>query len=261
MSIMEQLGALSCDMGIDLQHGMDRRGLMLAKVTNITDPDKFNRVKCLPVGADNTEETDWCYVMAPIGGQECGMFWFPRVDDLVVLAYLNDDPHRPLVIGAIWTTEVKPPYTIQEGKVRDYALRTPSKIELVMHDEDKKHRATLTMPSGTTLTLDDEAQKVEIRDKDSKNALMMDLKGGAVTIKAEKKLELSAGSTKITLEQSGSITMKADQQISEQAANVKIKASAGLNLEGATTAVKASGTMEVSASGPTTVKGAIVKIN
>ena len=91
-----------------------RRGLTLAKVTNVTDPEKFNRVKCLPIGSENTEskeETDWCYVMAPAGGMERGIFWFPRLDDLVVLAYLDDDPHRPLVIGSLWTTEVKPPYT------------------------------------------------------------------------------------------------------------------------------------------------------
>lgn len=77
---------------------------------------------------------------------ERGIFWFPRLDDLVVLAYLDDDPHRPLVIGSLWTTEVKPPYTIEEGKVQEYAMRTPSKIELLMHDEEKKHKVTLTLP-------------------------------------------------------------------------------------------------------------------
>ena len=71
MSIAEQLDSFSCEMGMGLRRGMDRRGLTLAKVTNVTDPEKFNRVKCLPIGSENTEskeETDWCYVMAPAGG-------------------------------------------------------------------------------------------------------------------------------------------------------------------------------------------------
>ena len=83
MSIAEQLDSLFRESGAGLQREMDRRGPTLARVTNVTDPEKFNRVKCLPVGSENTEETDWCYVMAPMGGKECGQFFFPNVNDLV----------------------------------------------------------------------------------------------------------------------------------------------------------------------------------
>ena len=56
MSIAEQLGSLSREMGMEMRRGMDRHGLTLAKVTNVTDPDKFNRVKCLPVGSEGEKE-------------------------------------------------------------------------------------------------------------------------------------------------------------------------------------------------------------
>lgn len=261
MSIAEQLDALSREMGIGMRREMDRRGLTLAKVTNVTDPEKFNRVKCLPVGAGNDEETDWCYVMTPAGGMERGLFWFPRVDDLVVLAYLDDDPHRPMVLGALWTTEVKPPYTIQDGKVQEYSLRTPSKIELLMHDEEKKHKATLTMPSGTTLLLDDENQKVEVKDKEGKNAVLLDLKGGNMTLKAESKMELAVGNATLTMEKNGNITVKGNGKLAMQGANVEAKATASMSLQGATAQVKSNGTLDLSASGPATLKGAMVKIN
>ena len=55
MSIAEQLDSLSREMGMGLRRGMDRRGLTLAKVTNVTDPEKFNRVKCLPIGVPEAE--------------------------------------------------------------------------------------------------------------------------------------------------------------------------------------------------------------
>lgn len=263
MSIAQQLDTLAREMGAGMRRGMDRSGLTLAKVTNVTDPDKFNRVKCLPVGSQNAEETDWCYVMTPAGGKERGIFWFPRVDDLVVLAYLDDDPHRPLVIGSLWTTEVAPPYPIQDGKVLDYSMRTPSKIELLMHDEDKKHKVTLTMPSGATLVLDDEKQAVELKDKDAKNALQMDLKGGAITIKAADKLELDAGngSAVISMDKSGNITLKAKSKVAVEGANVEGKATAGLTLEGATAELKANTSLNMSATGTTTIKGLSVSIN
>lgn len=262
MSIVEQLESLSRET-VGLHHRMDRRGLTLAKVTNITDPDKFNRVKCLPIGSGNAEETDWCYVMAPAGGMERGVFWFPRVDDLVVLAYLDDDPHRPMVLGALWTTEVKPPVAIQDGKVLDYLMRTPSKIELNMHDEEKKHKVTLVMPSGTTLVLDDENEKIQLQDKEGKNALLMDLKGGDITLKSANSIKLDAGDggATITLEKAGNITIQAKSKVAVQAANIEEKASAGLNLQGATAAVKANTTLDLNATGAATLKGLTVSIN
>ena len=184
--------------------------------------------------------------MAPLGGKECGLFLFPQVDDLVVLAYLDEDPHRPIVLGSYWNTERKPPFTVKDGKAQDYCLKTPKKVDLAIHDEDKKQKVTLTMPSGTVLTIDDAAQSVSVKDKGGNNALTMDLKGGNVTLKAKTKLTLSAGQTTITLESSGNITEKGNGTVSIQGSNVKAKANAAINLEGSATAV---------------LKGGIVKIN
>lgn len=261
MNIVEQLDAMMGMASATPGKEMSRSGLTLAKVTNIKDDKKFNRVKCLPIGSANAEETDWCYVMTPMGGKECGMFFFPQVNDLVVLAYLDDDPHRPLVLGGFWNTEVKPPYSVQEGKSEDYSIRTPRKIELLLHDEDKKQKVTLTMPSGTVLMLDDGGEKISLQDKEGNNALTMDLKKGEATLKAKTKLTLAAGSTTMVLESSGNITGKGSAKVALEGANIAAKASGKLDLQGATAAVKASATLDLNASGPATLKGAIVKIN
>lgn len=254
MSLADRLGAVMDSAGGAVPgHEMARSGLTLARVTNIKDDKNFNRVKCLPIGGRPEEETDWCYVMTPMGGKECGLFFFPQVDDLVILAYLDDDPHRPLVLGSFWNTEVKPPYPVQDGTFFEYSIRTPKKTELLFCDEDKKQKVTLTMPSGTVLALDDEKQQVSLQDKDGKNALTMNLKGGEITLKAEKKLILDAGGTQIILEQSGNITLKGNGTVSIKGANIQEEASAGLTLKGAQATLEASG--------PTTVKGAVVKIN
>ena len=241
---------------------MARQGLTLAVVTNITDPDKLNRVKCAPIeNSKSEEETDWCYVMAPLGGRECGQFFFPNVNDLVVLAYLGGDPHRPMVIGSWWNTEVKPPYVIDQGKVYNYTVKTPGGTELLFYDEPGKQKVTLTLPSGTVLKIDDENKAVALQDKSGDNALTMDLNGGAVELKAKTKLVLSAGKTTITLESSGNITQKAGAKVAIEGANIEEKGSAGVKVEGATVDVKANATLNLQASGPATLKGAIVNIN
>lgn len=262
MSIAEELQNVLSAAGGGLDRQMERVGLTLAVVTNVNDEQKLNRVKCLPIETnDNTEETDWCYVMAPLGGQQCGQFFFPNVNDLVVLAYLGGDPHRPMVLGAFWNTEVKPPYTIQDGKVHNYSIKTPTGTELLLYDEPQKQKVTLTLPSGTVLSIDDEAQAVALKDKNGDNALEMDLKGGNITLKAKTKLVLSAGQTTITLESGGNITQKASSKIAMEAANIEEKGNAKVAVQGATVEVKANATLDLQATGPTNVKGAMVNIN
>ena len=256
----ELLGAVG-GAGPNIEQQMQRPGLSLGIVTNVNDEGKLNRVKCLPIENEQVEETDWCYVMAPMGGKQCGQFFFPSVNDLVVLAYLGGDPHRPLVLGAIWNTAVQPPYTIQDGKVYDFSIKTPGGSELHFYDEPKKQKVTLTLPSGTTLSIDDENQAVALRDKEGGNALALDLKGGNVTLQAKTKLTLSAGDTAITLEAAGSMTAKAAKEISVETATLTEEGSAQVNVEGAQVEVKASGTLNLQASGVTTVKGGMVNIN
>lgn len=262
MGIAEEFQAALNASGQTYERRMMRPGLTLATVTNITDPDKLNRVKCLPIENDqNQEETDWCYVMAPMGGNGCGQFFFPNVDDLVVLAYLGGDPHRPMVIGCWWNTQVKPPYVIDQGKILNYSVKTPTGTELLFYDEPGKQKVTLTLPSGTVLKIDDEKSAVAVQDKSGENALTMDLKGGNVELKAKTKLTLAAGSTTVTLESSGNITQKASNKVAISGATIEEKGSAKVAIEGATTEVKANAALTLQASGPASLKGAIVNIN
>ena len=253
MSIADELQAAMGGMGQGLERQMERTGLSLAVVTNVKDEQKLNRVKCLPIENENAEETDWCYVMSPLGGKECGQFFFPSVNDLVVLGYLGGDPHRPIVLGAYWNTEVKPPYIIQDGKVYNFTIKTPSGTELLFYDEPKKQKVTLTLPSGTVLSFDDEAGAVSLKDKKGENALTMDLNGGNVEIKAKTKITLTAGGTSVVLESAGTLTQKAKNKVSVEATTIEETASAQFNAKGGNVSVKGDVT--------TTIQGGIVKIN
>ena len=259
MSIWEELhggvGAFQQD------DEMCRTGLYLAVVTNVNDEEKLNRVKCIPIENDEQEETDWCYVMAPLGGKGCGQFFFPSVNDLVVLAYLGGDPRRPMVLGAYWNTEVTPPYQITEGKVHNYTIKTPSGSELLFYDEPDKQKVTLTLPSGTVLSIDDEKQTVALQDKSGENALTMDLKGGNLELKAKNKLTLLAGRTCVVLEASGNKTQQASGKVAIEAATIEEKGSAKVAVQGTTVEVKADASLNMQASGVTAVKGGMVNIN
>ncbi len=261
MGIAEEFQAALDASGHTFERQMEQPGVTLATVTNITDPDKLNRVKCVPVESENAGETDWCYVMSPLGGAGCGQFFFPNVDDLVVLAYLGGDPHRPLVLGAIWNTQVTPPYIIEDGKVHNYSIKTPGGTELLFYDEPEKQKVTLTLPSGTVLSIDDENKLICLKDQAGENALEMNLEGGEITLKAKTKLTLSAGDTAVVLEQAGNLSQSASSKVSIECATLEGKGSSQVSLQGAAVEVKADSTMTLQSSGPAAVKGAVVNIN
>ncbi len=261
MSIGKQFEDTLNDVGYGMFHQMERSGLSLAVVTNINDDQKLNRVKCLPIENEEKEETDWCYVMAPLGGKGHGQFFFPQVNDLVVLGYLSGDPHRPIVLGAYWNSEVTPPYTIENEKVYNFCIKTPNGTELLFYDEPDKQKVTLTLPSGTLLEIDDGTKQATLSDKDGKNLLNMALDKGEVNLAANTKLTLAAGDTSIVIESSGKITQKASTEISAEAATIKGKASNQLDLQGATAKVKADATLNLQGGSQAALSAAIVKIN
>lgn len=227
-----------------LQGDMQRAGLTLAKVTNITDPDKLNRVMCKPVVSDEEKdvlETEWCPVVQPLSGKSCGHFYMPSVDDLVLLAYLNGDPHCPYVIGGTWNGDSPAPYTVADGKNINFSIKTPGGTELLFYDEKDKEYIQMNTPKGAKLTINDEQQTAQFSDPEGKNLITINWKDGEMSITADKKITLAAGSTQIVMESSGNLTMKADKSVSVKGTDIEANASNGFTAKGASANVEASG--------------------
>ena len=234
-----------------------RYGVDMAKVTNIDDPEKLNRVKCKRVTNDpDVGETDWMYVCSPLAGKDYGLYMMPKVGDLVLLSYLGGDVHRPFVIGSLWTKDVVAPYKIESGKNETFSFRLPSGTEVVFSETSGKESVTVTTAKGAKMALDGEDQKILVSDKDGKNALTMDLNSGAVTVQADKKITLAAGkNATLTLDGvGGKVTVEGKTGVDIKTAQLKAEASG-------TCQIKANGQMSVESSGITQVKGSMLKLN
>jgi len=230
------------------------QGLVIAKVTNIKDPDNLNRVMCKPVSTDpEVLETDWCHCLAPYGGNGYGAFMHPNVDDLVVLAYIAGDIQRPLVIGSIWQGAVKAAYTVSDGKNETVSFKSPKGVEMKFELQDGKEKLTLTTPKAAYIKIDDEAESITISDTGGDNSIAMDLKGGKIAIKAKSEFSVTVGSASTTLKSSGDVAIKGGK--------VEITGSTAVNAKGTQVSVKADSQMALEATGPASLKGAIVKIN
>lgn len=255
---------------VDVQRSAPNRffGVVIAYVEDVVDPKGLGRVKVnIPeLFSDETKETIhvteerqerqahsyFARIATLMAGGKRGAFFIPERGDEVLLAFEQGDMSRPIVIGAMWNHEDKPPVAMDsEGKNDIRAIYTRSGHKIVFDDSDDK-------PS------------IQIEDKTGKNFIHIDSESSAMTIKVEGDLTIEAGgeikmnakksieikATKdLTLSADGSGTLKAGGQLDVKSD----KASVGV--DGKISVDVKSKMISVVGSAATEIKGKLVKIN
>ena len=239
---------------------MDSRrvGVNLATVCDIEDPDGLGRVKCLFItGDEETEETEWAYVVTPFGGNEYGNFFHPHVDDVVLLAFEDGDIHMPYVIGSLWWKNKdiisEAPVKLEDGNEDNhiYQILTPEGNYVKISDEDGNELIEIQTKAGTKFLLDDGEQKIELTDEPGETSMIFDLEQSEINIKC-KKIVIDASGNTFTMDESGAEL--------DCKPNVKIM-TATLEEEASGNATVKSAVLNLESSGVANLKGSVVKIN
>lgn len=234
--------------------GAVREGITFATVTDIKDPKNLGRVKCKYVSANKEAgETGWIYCMTMFGGKETGAFFHPNVNDLVVIAFEDGDPHRPFVIGSAWFDKVKPPLPVTDGKNEECKLITPGKNVIDIIDTKDKQAIEISTPKKRSIRIDDEKKTITVSD--GKNSITMNEESGQIEIKANKKMVISVGNgVKITIDGNGSITVDTKQKAEISTSQFAVSAKG-------TAEIKSNSSITVQSTGLLTLKGSATKIN
>ncbi len=245
------------DLFFDTNERDDNRmyGLTLGIVTNTEDPDNLGRIKVkLPLRDEAENESAWARVIVPFAGKEMGVYFIPDVGDEVIVAFLGGQLEKAVIVGAVWSKSVKPPMENESGKNLTKMIKTKSGHELVFFDEEDKGKVTLKSSKGYLVEMDDEKEKLTIKDPDGKNKVELSTKDGKITVEAEKKIELKSGDSSIIIDGTGNkITIKSN--------TVEIKG-LQVNVKGDTTVkVESGATMEIKAGAISQIKGNPVAIN
>ena len=148
------------------------------------------------------------------------------------------------------------------AQAEDYALKTPKKVELSLHDEDKKQKLTIKMPSGITVEIDDDKQTVTTKDKNGDNMLSLKMKSGEIVLKAKNKVVRNAGDkATLILEKSGKVTVKGNTSVAIDGQSVAAKSKGKMDIQGMDVGVQAKGQLNIKSSGIASVKGSLLKLN
>ncbi len=93
--------------------------------------DKLGRV-CVQffwdrVRAANTVDNTWVRVAQPWAGSGWGTYFWPRVNDEVIVQFINGDPDNPIVIGSVYNGTNVPKYGLPDMSTRSGILTRSSK--------------------------------------------------------------------------------------------------------------------------------------
>lgn len=231
-------------------------GITVGIVSDIQDPDKKNRVKVRLLNrSDSMQETDYIRVMTPMAGKEYGAFFLPEVGDEVLVGFVDGDYADPYVLGCLWNPKAPAPVTVQEGKNEVRTIKSKTAHRLEFNDGTDAPGLILSTAEESRLAIQDKDKTITLTDKGAENYLKLDLNGGTVTLEAKKKLVLKCGGATIELDGSGNgITIKGSGNIKIDGQQVEVSGKGAVN-------VKASGQLNLEATGPANLKGAMVKVN
>ncbi len=223
------------------------KGLQTGIVKKIdSDPDNEFRVQVeIPIlGADG--EAVWARLGTFYNGNSIGAFFFPEVNDEVILGFMNDDPRFPVILGSVWSSSIPAPETPDENNTIKTII-TQSQLQVKFDDENKV--ITILTPGGNTMVFSDEDQGITITDQNS-NKIEMGTDG--ITIDSQSNLTLKAAQD-VTI-QGMSISVTGDQSISESAPSISISGDQSTSITG-------TAECSVESSGQMSVKGLTVMIN
>jgi uncharacterized protein involved in type VI secretion and phage assembly len=182
----------------------------------------------------------------PVATQHIGLAHIPKVDEMVLVTFLNGDINAPILIGRMYTAEDRPP--ANDGEEMIYIPPYSENADL--------RRFHMELPSGIILSVTDDILNVEA----GKSTLKIN-RDGDIEVESNEKISITASGEMIFNADKITIESKQDMNI-KAGTNATIKGESGVKMESsATLEIKASATANIEASAPLTLKGAMVNIN
>lgn len=223
-------------------------GLQVGVVTQLGgDPAGEQRIRVRLPLLQGPNDTVWARLLQAQASDGYGAFFLPEVGDEVVVAFFDNDPSNPVVLGSLYSSRRKPPHALEgQNDIKAWVTRCGHRLEF----DDKDKRVTLSTPANNRVVLSDEGQSIVLQDQSGNK---VELHRAGITIDTPGDLRLSAKGA-ITLDAVGALNIGARADLKLAGLNVVCEAQVGFSGKGAASA-------ELSAAGQTTVKGAMVMIN
>ncbi|WP_346838560.1 type VI secretion system tip protein TssI/VgrG [Microbulbifer sp. SAOS-129_SWC] len=232
---------------------------------------------------NSSQNSCWVRVMQSFAGKDWGANFVPRVGQEVVVTYINGDPDRPLITGAVYNGDNPGPnYTATQsgwkteyqgskfnelrfddkgGKEEIYMEAGKDHNFVIHHDQTGKikNEQTLEIKQDRSITVTDGNENVTIAKGDQ--LIKVDKGDQKTTLGAgNHTLKISKGTQTTDAMGAIKITSKTSIELKVGGSSIKLSPS-GVTIKGVTLSCKGDGTAEVKGGGMLTLKGGVTMIN
>lgn len=152
---------------------------------------------------DETESSCWIRVSQPWAGKGWGGVSIPRIDQEVIVEFLEGDPDRPIVTGRVYNGEQTPPFPLPAGAVVSGIKSNTHKgrgyNELSMDDTAGKEKVTIHGQYDMATTVEhDQTTTVHNNRTDTIDVDDSETVGGNQTLKVGKDRKKTVGANETT---------------------------------------------------------------
>jgi type VI secretion system secreted protein VgrG len=168
--------------------------------------DEFGRIKvklCWDrFGPGDDASSCWVRVMQPAAGAWGGAWFLPRVGDEVLVAFLEGDPDRPLVVGSVYGMDSKPPFEPGTNKsqsgYRTRSFKSESREDAnILRFEDKKGSEEVLLHAQKDLTVT--VENDEVREIGHDQTITIHNERFVTVEEADDRLEVLKGSRTVSI--------------------------------------------------------------
>ncbi len=224
-------------------------------VTDNNDPDNLGRVKVHLDWQEEGQSTPWIRMVNSHSGDNRGFYFVPEIGDEVVVAFEDNHPQKPYVLGTMFGGDHTPlqDWVTSKNDIKKIRTRQGNTIEFDDTDGSEK----LNIYNGTGNSADSANNKILLTLSPDKITIESDgdieIKGVNLNFHADSDISIQSDSGTISLKGS-QVSIEADGgSVSVNAQQVSIQADEEFKAEG--------GTAELDGSEQVTIQGGMVQIN
>lgn len=205
------------------------RGVRLAIVVDNKDGDgnPGYRVKVKLPWLNEQDTTYWMRIAVPMGGPDRGTYVLPEIGDQVLVVFEHGDIHRPIMIGALWSTKQEPVEVNQTGKNNTKLIKSRCGHRIIFNDAE----------GAESITIVDKTRKNKIV-LDSANNVVQIQSSGDIAVIAKANIILHANALKVGA--SETLKGKGASLLAHSMKTFGLKAASGITIGGGNTTVNLS---------------------
>jgi type VI secretion system secreted protein VgrG len=244
--------------------------------------DKYGRVKVQfhwdQLGKNDENSSCWIRVDYGWAGKQWGGIFLPRIGQEVTVSYLEGDPDRPLITGAVYNSEQAVPYTLPDEQTKSTVKTNSSKGGGGFNEirfEDKKDSEELyfhAQKDHNIVVEHDRTKKVLNNEtneiKQDRSTTIQEGNDTYVVSKGNRTFKVDTGNETYDVKGTRALTVTGNETHTNKAnfsqevsGNYALKVTGNLTIEATGMITIKSAATTIESNGITTIKGSLVKIN